>query len=50
MCENAPWLNRVLDTKGLKESTRCKRGGWGRAMYEIRLNVQEGLVKDFCLL
>lgn len=35
--------------KALREASRCKRGNWGRALYEMRLEVQEGLVKDFAL-
>lgn len=35
--------------KGVREASKCKMGGWGRARCEIRLQVPEGLVKDFVL-
>lgn len=33
----------------LREAPRCEKGDWGRVLGEIRLEVQETLVKDFVL-
>lgn len=43
------WLNTGGGTKGLGEASRYKRRGWGRALNDVGLQVQEGLVKDFVL-